>query len=149
MRSWKNAAAPVNRIPPEIIALVPDFWATSKRDQSIIALTHVCRTWREVFTSRSSLWTDLDCLCTDKTRVYLERSKSSPINLSLYRDNNLSSHDPLFQITPHAIARLKSLSLRGAPWNLKDITTQLSLPAPLLENVMIDGGCWYEEDNGP
>jgi len=146
MRSWKNAAALVNRIPPEILALIPDFIDTFKRDQSVVALTHVCRAWREVFTSRSTLWTCLDYSSTDKTRVYLERSKSSPLALSLCRNDTLSPRDPLFQITPQAIGRLKSLSLLGTPRNLEDITTQLSLPAPLLEVVTIEGGRWRRED---
>ena len=64
--------------PPEILALIPDFWDTHKRDQDTIALTHVCRAWREVFVSQTSLWTRFDCLNGEKTRTYLERSKSSP-----------------------------------------------------------------------
>jgi hypothetical protein len=111
------------------------------KDQNPITLTHVCRAWRRAFISRSSLWTDFDCpnLNGDKTRVYLERSKSSPIALRLYEDDDLSPHHPFFQIIPHAIGRLKSLVINGTPGNLQDITTHLSRPAPLLESLLIDG----------
>ena len=138
--SWRNATAPINRLPPEVLALLPDFWDTYKREQNIIVLTHVCRAWRQVFTSRSSLWADLDCKDADKTRLYLERSRSSPINLSLRRGDNLPPDDPFFQITPHAIGRLKSLLVEGTLENLQDITTSLSCPAPLLEDMSISGG---------
>jgi hypothetical protein len=77
----------------------------------------------------------------DKTRVYLERSEVSPINLTLGRDGGLPPRDPFFQIIPHAIGRLKSLSVYGTPENLQYITAQLSQPAPLLENLGIHGGC--------
>ena len=94
-----------------------------------------------MFISRSSLWTEFDCEDEDKTRVYLERSKSSPINLTLGRDGGLPPRDPFFQIIPHAIGRLKSLIVYGTSEHLQDITAQLSQFAPLLENLGIHGGC--------
>ena len=140
IRTWKNDVAPINRIPPEILALIPDFWDTYDGGGGVIALTHVCRAWREVFTSRSSLWANINCEDADKTLVYFERSKSSPINLALYRDDALSPCDPFVRIIPHAIERLKSLSIKGTPMNLQDITANLPRPAPLLEELSIHGG---------
>ena len=149
IRSWRNTAVPINRIPPEILAHIPDFWDTDDRDQDAIVLTHVCRTWRGVFISQSSLWTDLDCTNLNKTRTYLERSKSSPINLSLYRGEDLSLCDPFIQIIPHAIGRLESLSVTGTRGNLQDITAHLSQPAPLLRDLSICGSCEYQQVHNP
>jgi hypothetical protein len=108
----------------------------------VIALTHVCRARREAFVSRSSLWVDFDCMNMDKTLVYLERSGSSPINLSLhaYSEGGLSPHNPFLQVVPHAINRLKSLDVNGISGALQDITAHLSRPAPLLERLSIRGG---------
>ena len=103
----------------------------------IIALTHVCRAWREVFVSRPSFWTRFDCLDEEKTRIYLERSKSSPIDLSLTRNQGISPGDPFFQIIPHATGRLRSLIMEGPSENIHVITSHLSHPAPLLENLSI------------
>ena len=75
----------------------------------------------------------------DKTRVYLERSKSSPINVSLVRAHDLDPRDPFLQIFPRAFGRLRSLSINATPRGLPDLTSQLSLPAPLLEDLKIDG----------
>jgi len=58
----------------------------------------------------------------DKTRVYLERSKSSLIDLRIDREYDLSPHDPLFQIIPLATGRLRSLRVEGSPDSLPDIT---------------------------
>ena len=135
--------APINKIPPEILTLVPDFLETKDRDERIIALTHVCRTWREAFISRSSLWTDFDRLDGEKARVYLERSGSSPINLSLDLNKGISLCDPLFQIIPHATGRLESLLIKGMPEKIPAVTPYLSRPAPLLRYLSIrpDRGC--------
>ena len=139
----KNRLAPINQIPPEVLTLIPDSWDLYYRhqaDRALIALTHVCQTWRGIFTSRPSLWTDFTCEDTGKTRVYLERSRSSPINLRLERKSALSPHDPFLEILPHAIGRLKSLSVGATAENLQDITAHLTRPAPLLERLDINGG---------
>jgi hypothetical protein len=131
--------APVNRIPSEILTLIPDFWDKGRydTDEDLVALTHVCQAWREMFISRSSLWTNLDCVGKARTRVYLERSKSLPLNLSLDTEHSLPPCHPFFEIIPHAIGRLKSLSIEAAPDDLEDITAHLSRPAPLLEKLSI------------
>jgi hypothetical protein len=77
----------------------------------------------------------------DKTRVYLERSKASPIDLRLDEGGDLSPNNPFLQIVPHAIGRLKSLAIKGTSENLQDITAHLSQPAPLLENLSIASIC--------
>ena len=103
-----------------------------------------------MFTSLPSLWTRIECEDKDKTRVYLERSRSFPIDLSLYRDDpDLPPSDPFFQITPHVIRRLKSLFVEGTPENLPDITTHLSYPAPLLEGMSINGSSGFGPEDIP
>ena len=129
--------ASINRIPPEILALIPDFLDTDEKDEDVITLTHVCRAWRGIFISRSSLWADIDCEDREKTLVYFERSRSSPINLSLDRHDHMFPDDPFFEIIPHAIGRLVSLFIWGGPENLQDITGHLCRPAPLLEELAI------------
>ena len=139
VQSWRNRVAPINRIPPEILALVPGFWyGRGSRDRGLIALTHVCRAWRELFVSHPLLWTRLDCVCLEKTRVYLERSKSSPISLSL-DGNYLPLLDPFFKLNPDIIGRLKSMHIDTSMRGLDTIAARLSRPAPLLEVLSIYG----------
>ena len=143
IRSWRNRSAPINRIPPEILSLIPHFWKSPySRDQDVITLTHVCQAWRDVFVSCPSLWTYHCCRDLDKTRVYLERSRSSPIDLSL-RSDHTSLSDPFFKFIPHIAGRLKSLNIDGGSEHLQDISAYLFCPAPLLEELSIRG------DNDP
>ena len=89
-----------------------------------------------MFTSRPSLWTNLDIRNEDKARVYFERSKSSPVNLSLERRNEMYPNDPFFQFIPQFIG-LGYLSVRGTSENVQKITAHLCHPAPLLEHLKI------------
>ena len=51
-QSIKNALAPISQVPPEVISLISDYYETK---QELISLTHVRRSWREIFISRASL----------------------------------------------------------------------------------------------
>jgi hypothetical protein len=93
-----------------------------------------------VFISRSSLWTDFDCFRRDKALAYLERSKPLPIKLSLLTAAAPSYYHSFFVVIPHAIGRLRSLSIQALQGDLQDFTAPLSShPAPLLEKLSIRG----------
>jgi hypothetical protein len=134
VRSIKNTFALVNRTPPEVLTLVPKYLDGER----LIKLTHVCRSWREVFISRPSLWTSLDCTNVDKTRVYIDRSKSSPLKISLgqsYRE------EAFLRAVPH-IPRLKTLSISGNPTKILPVLVEhFSCPVPLLDELKISFLC--------
>ena len=109
----------------------------------------MCRDWRQTFTSCPTLWTDLDCANVDKTLVYTDRSRSSPINMQLERYEELSPHDPFLQVIPRIITRLKSVVIRGSPESIHEIAAQLSPPAPLLGTLVIDIDCECSPQDGP
>lgn len=78
----------------------------------------------------------------EKTRVYLERSRTAPINVWLKRKLKLGliHNDPFLQISPHAISRLKHLSVETTePEHFQDIIRHFCRPVPpLLEVLTID-----------
>ena len=86
--------------------------------------------------SRPSLWTNIDCINLDKTRTYLERSKFSPINLSL-DGNYIGYFDPPLELIADATGRLKSLEIDVGPQDLRRISICLSRPTPPLEVLSI------------
>jgi hypothetical protein len=139
IRFRRNMLVPINRLPPDVLVLIPHYWSAHEREENVIALTHVCRTWREIFISRASLWTDFRCADSEKTRVYLERSRSAPINVWLERRLGLFPNDPFLEIVPHTISRLKYLSVKTTSGHFQDIIRYLFHPAPLLEVLAING----------
>ena len=132
-RSIKNALAPINQVPPEVISLIPDYCET---EEELIALTHVCRSWREIFISRASLWTFLDCTDLDKTNAYIQRSRGSPLEISFAPPGLLCRRDA-FDLTLPFIGRFKALTLSGFSRNIIELTKHLGTPAPLLDKLDI------------
>ena len=130
VRSIKNTFAPINRIPPEVLSLIPDY---CDKGEGPITLTHVCHYWREIFISRASLWTFLNCSNLYKTRVYIERSRGSPLEIYFI---TLHHHDAFLLTIPH-IGRFKTLTLYGPSGDILRLTEHFGSPAPLLEKLEI------------
>ena len=133
IRAMKNLIAPINRIPPEVLSQIPDYCDDDSLDKTLIALTHVCHDWREMFISIPSLWTSLKSNTADKTRTYLKRSKPSPINVYIVDERDVDN--PFRLIIPH-VPRLKSLIIRLP--SLPNIPPGFHCRAPLLETLKID-----------
>ena len=129
VRLIKSSLAPINNIPPEVLSLIPDYSCEDYMDQDLIALTHVSRGWRDTFISRSSLWTRLDFMNIDKTRTYIQRSRSSPLKFSL-RSTVIDAALPL--MIPH-IPRLKSLAIDAGIHS--GVLHHLNCHIPLLEEL--------------
>jgi hypothetical protein len=139
VRSIKNTFAPINRIPQEVFSLIPGYRGMG---EALIALTHVCHDWREQLISHSSLWTSLDCTNVDQTRVYLERSKTSPLDISFSEEGSSTSLNDAFLLTVPHLGQLKSLSITGSSNNFIELTDHfLHCRAPLLEKLRIRFTC--------
>ena len=150
VRSVTNKLAPINKLPDEVLTLIPqEFRDRREKEEIVVTLTHVCRRWRKVFVSCASLWSGIYCMDAHKTRVYLERSKSSPINLWLEREQGLISDDPFLEIAPRSISRLWRLYVKTTPDHFQAITKYLVQPAPFLKVLVIDGGTATTPDSTP
>ena len=140
VRSMKNSVVPVNRIPPEILSLILDYLEGRDKDKNLIKLTHVCRSWRDIFISHSSLWTRLDFKDVDKTRVYIERSKSVPLDIHF---PEFYQKEASLLVIPHT-HRLKTLLVLGFLHRiLPFLVEHFSCPLPLFDKLMITPSCYH------
>ena len=137
----KNSFSPINRIPPGLFLLILKHWGKHDIDKNTITLTHVCRGWRDVLIADPSLWTHLDCTNVEKTRVYIERSKSSHLEISLRKSENATYlEDAFLLVVPH-IGRFGSLTIVGTEDLLQNLTQHISCSAPLLKELTINIEC--------
>lgn len=102
-----------------------------------MSLTHVCRSWRAVFTSHPSLWTRLDCEDVHKTLVYVERSKSLPLEVTLTESGNISYHGDALLAAASQIDRIGSLVVYRYSRGLQDLLERFPLPAAALKELKI------------
>jgi len=137
VRSMKNDFAPISRIPPDVFSLIPEYLEKDHLDENLITMTHVCRYWRELLIARSTLWVRLDCANPDQTRVYIERSKSAPLELFLKSEDMAYLEDGFHSVAPH-IGRLKSLTIVGPMDLLRSLAPHVSNPLPLLRELSIN-----------
>jgi len=119
--------------------MIPTYWEGNERDGNLIRLTHVCRGWRELFTSRPSLWTHLDFKSVEKTKVYIERSKSSPLEFyPRLTQSTLRREEALALAIPH-IGRLGALCVQANPPQLlPSLVKHFSCPLPFLRILKIN-----------
>ena len=132
VRSIKNLFAPINRVPPEILSLLPDYCCEIATGLDLIALTHICRSWRDTFTSHSSLWTRLNFKDIEKICTYIQCSRSSP--LEFYLEGDTIIHDVFSLVIPH-IPQLKSLTVNA--YTLPSVLEHFHCHVPLLEKLDI------------
>ena len=135
VRPVENTPAPINRIPQDIFSLIP---GQCDMEEALIMLTHVFRGWREQLISFSLLWTSLDCASVDQTRVYLESSKVSPLNIYLGGVGHPPFMDDALLLTVPHLNRLKSMSISRSSNDLTELTKHfLHCHAPLLGKLGI------------
>ena len=167
-RSLKNSLVPINKLPVEILSMIPDYFDEDEGkeeeededmdfdedidedwfDEALLALTHVCRHWREVFTSRSSLWTKLDLTNADKTKAYLQRSGTAPLEIDLI-ESGIKGLDGYLEhaislVIPH-IPRVKTLSIYVGDVRA-GVFERFYCHMPLLESLRIENAFPKELD---
>jgi hypothetical protein len=79
IREWKNSFIRINRLPLDILSLIPTH-LSSQRDR--LCASFVCRHWRRTFVQRAELWSQL---FLSKGEVYvktfLERAKGTALDI--------------------------------------------------------------------
>ena len=128
---------PINRLPPDIL-----FEVLQHRDcdEDLVAATHVCHYWRSTLIYTPYLWTlhQFRSICDlDRSRTYLERSKSTTIDIEIHLDS-VQVHGALQHLVP-LIPRTRSLTIHSS--NKESDVTSLLLcqSVPSLEHLTIEG----------
>jgi len=128
-----NTFPKINRLPPEVLALIPSF-LTSYKD--LVFTTHVCRHWRNTITASPPLWSSFDNDTMDQNLVatYLDRCGDSPLDVSfssvLSKDLHL-----LVKLIPHS-SHIRTMRLPCISWrHISEISNAFDTILPLLQDV--------------
>jgi len=133
VRGWRNSFISINRIPSDILSLIPTH-LSSQKDR--LRASFVCRRWRRIFLQHGALWSQL---YLSKGEVYvktlLERAKGSPLDVFA------SYVDPVSTITllvPHA-KQIRHLDFVYDYWeDIQTFSRVNSGSFPLLRTLVIN-----------
>jgi len=144
--SCRSAVTPISALPPELLmkifrfyALqVPPWYRVSEstrrgiRRRGWIAVTHVCRRWRQVALGDSSLWARItgSSLSSKWIAEMLVRARNAPLILDFAVT---PFPEVLSKFTPH-IFRIRELRLRGLSAHSRVLREICALEAPSLEH---------------
>ncbi|KAI0757765.1 hypothetical protein C8Q80DRAFT_1265624 [Daedaleopsis nitida] len=153
MRHAINASCPVNKLPPELLSdlfhiihegqhdgrveLGAAFSESEKKNGSraLLALTHVCRHWRDVAFSTPWFWTHIDCtnealmeelIPRTKTMLLTLRTRATPSQLSILLKKHGSRVQQLDLQGTHEDLGYIARDLQCATDNLKCVTVSVS-----------------------
>ena len=134
VRHLKNSFAPINRLPPETLALIPSF---RESERELINAAAVCKYWRTTLVSTPSLWNNIVCFqLMDRDTIglrihtYFERSRSLPVNVQIpaWASRFLSPY----------IERISGLTLNiDVRSDFDEIANHLSKSAPFLKTMTL------------
>lgn len=131
-----SPCATIHHLPDELLVEIAHIfreqWSFEPR---WLLLTFVCHRWRAVFLDYTPFWTKINATGdVERTRLYLERSKSSPIDLKishyLYQDIQRRT---ITSLLSHHTHRIKGLSV-GSQY-AEDVIQHLGSPFPILERL--------------
>jgi len=134
IREWRNSFVPINRVPSEVLSLIPTHLSS---DRHLYSASSVCRHWRRTFIQHASLWLQLDLSRkrSDLVKILLERAKGSPLDI---RSACPDRADVLALLSPHA-QRFRSLDFVFDFWpNIQRFSEATSGPLPLLHTLKIN-----------
>ena len=105
-------------------------------ESDLISATHVCEIWRSALLSTPLLWTEVEFGNSDRASTYLERSKSTPLHVSVgYSAIDSES----FAGDMSWFGRIDSLRILACRDQIESIAGELCLPTPNLRSLTIDG----------
>jgi hypothetical protein len=145
MRSRRNAFSLLSFLPKEILENIFFFctlgWSDSfapsdteliVSDTTWLAVTAVCRVWREIAVKCPRLWWDIPFnLDSDLAILFFTRAKSTPISLSLF---GYLTESAASLVRLH-LWHIESLMALGATESIKEIIDMLPNGAPMLKRL--------------
>ena len=138
IHSSMNTFPNINRLPPEVLALIPPFLTFYK---DLVSTTHVCRHWRNTIIASPPLWSYLDneMMHKDLVSTYMDRCGGTPLEVNFSPDSakNTSFLEKLVLHSPH----IRKVRIPRFPWyHIAEISDAFDNPLPLLRDVDLSVG---------
>ena len=132
IREWRNSFASINRIPLDVLSLIPTH-LPSHSDR--FRASFVCRHWRRVFLHHAGLWSELFVSRgEDYVKTLLERAKGSALDVFINDYASSCAMLPLLTRTQ----QIRRLEFSSDEWKIfEECSKIISGPLPLLHTLKI------------
>ena len=133
IREWKNSFVRINRIPLDVLSLVPIHLA-SQSDR--LRASFVCRHWRRTFLQRAELWSQLYLSKGEAyTKTLLRRVKGAALDITSTFEVPFST---MMLLSSHT-EQIRYLSFVFSKWaEIEAFSELISRPLPLLHTLSIN-----------
>ena len=133
IREWRNSFVHVNRIPLDVLSLIPTHLPYQK---DRFRASYVCRHWRRTFLQHAALWSQLNIsMGAAYTKTLLERAKGSALDITI----NFSAPAGTVTLLLPQTAQLSHLHFNHSGWkDIQRFSEIISGPLPLLHTLKID-----------
>ena len=136
IRSSKNSRSSINRLPPEVLALIPYSFDFDRFCMHVVRATHVCRYWRNTFIAFTPLWSRLSAhmMHKDTIAAFIDRSGAAPLEVTFnWRWQAKTSG----RLVPHS-TRICKMHFINFPFDcIAEISNKFDQPLPMLREVVI------------
>lgn len=145
LRSQQNRLTPASRLPSELLCIVFMFCvrcrsSSKKKIFDLIAITHVCQTWRNVALQYPSLWSCPVFSYPTWAALMLERSGDALLSVGVQCTWRSPRIAELVPVALQHIARISELRLNVEDQTYKDCSEELLPYAPQLHTLHL-GRC--------
>lgn len=130
VKGLRNRSTPIGRLPGDVLEQII---TTCASERDLRNASHVCRHWRETFTSSPRHWAEFQCKNVALTLQHLARSEPVLITVTADSRSDIQAVIALRSATD----RFGSLTLRLRPLDLSQAFCELANPAPALEHLEI------------
>ncbi|KAG8958320.1 hypothetical protein FRC03_009254 [Tulasnella sp. 419] len=119
----RNLLLPINRLPPELLAIIFRFVQDSEEDDeeaiwAVMRLTQVCVSWDSIATSIPHLWTIIDTsFPLTLMESTISRSRDMPLRVNLHGVDGDHEREQVFELIRPHVARWKSLNITSRRFN--------------------------------
>ena len=131
---WRNSFIPINRVPLEILSLIPVNLSLQDRFRA----SFVCRHWRRTFIQRAKLWSKLSFL-TGQSEAYLEtileRAKGAGLDITV----GFATPATSMALLSSRAEQIKHVSFPYNPWTeVERFSKAIPGPFTLLHSLNIN-----------
>ena len=134
IREWRNSFVPINRVPLEVLSLIPTHLSC---EEDLLCATSVCRHWRRTFIQHATLWSQVNLTIKKSgivVKTLLERAKGSPLDV---RSARLDCAEILALLSRHT-QQFRTLDFFDDYWpNIRMFSEAMPGPFPLLRTLKI------------